>query len=152
MFLFLAMTSTLFLCVFLWRMFLKSGQIVTAKIISVSEGRLELLNTNGFDRYYFPILKYEFEYNNVSVIHQIGENESRLYREEELSALGDKRPDKDYFWRHLAPGDEIQCRVRGNKKSTLAGKINRKIVSEDYVFLVLSLIILFVAILIKFVG
>lgn len=140
MILFFILCSLFCLILFVYRIRAHSGEEVSAVIVEISEGELELMDRFTSFKYYYPIMRYQFDFRGETLTHEISKSDSRIYRVEEISAFGDVNPDEKFFWRQLSRGDSIQCLVVNKNKSHIVGKINKKIKSENYVFLVLGVI------------
>ena len=100
----------MFLSLYLWRI-RKRSITVSSVVVSVKEGRLEVLDRFSPLIFYFPIIQYEYCLNGKKYTGKSTRKDSRRYRVQDVDFYGMENSDDKYFWRSLKKGDKVDIEV-----------------------------------------
>jgi len=113
-----------------------------ATIIKVSEHRDEQADWISPIIYFYPEITYKYSYLGEKYFGEVSKYNSKKYRVSEYTPVGNRRGDKDFFWRCLSNGDPIQVYVKQSNpsQSYLAGYESKAYASQNMVYLILSIV------------
>jgi len=131
-----------FLAYFYRKMPKISTKELTGKVTSISEGEYWIKQQYSNFRCLYPIFEYEYSIGGVKCKGKTSKFDIKRYKVQELDRWGNKKEDKDYFWRFMSEGDTINILYKVNDVSK---SIINEIECQDYqsevkVYLILSIL------------
>lgn len=114
---------------------------VMAKVLSLEEGSKVITQQKSQMEFYYPIIKYEYSYNEQTYTGQTKNSDIKRLMVPALDHLGKPAKDEKYIWRQSKVGDEIPVLINESKphKSMIDYESNDIFIYQIKGYLVLSI-------------
>jgi len=113
---------------------------VMAKVLSLEEGTKVMTQQKSQMEFYYPIMKYEYSYNEQTYTGQTTFSDIKRLMVPAVDHLGEPAKDEKFIWRQCKVGDEVPVLIDESKphKSLIGYESNEIFVFQRKGYLVLS--------------
>lgn len=114
---------------------------IMAKVLSLEEGTKVIIQQKAQMEFYYPIIKYEYSYNEQTYTGQTKSSDMKRLMVPALDHLGKPAKDEKYIWRQAKAEGEVPVLINESKphQSVLDYKSNDIFIYQSNGYLVLSI-------------